>query len=183
VAGAALIAVAAPLLITPSAYAASDDTWDRLAQCESSGNWAINTGNGYHGGLQFSPRTWTGFGGGEFASKAYQATRAQQIVVAERVLASQGWNAWPSCSRKLGIRGEAASQRRAPAAEPAREAAPAPRARGASSGLPAGYRVQPRDTLSKLAQRYSIPGGWRTIARANPQLANPNMIVVGQRLS
>lgn len=78
--------------------------WDRLAQCESGGNWAINTGNGYHGGLQFHPQTWTGHGGGEFAPTANQATREQQIIVAERVLATQGWGAWPACSSKLGLR-------------------------------------------------------------------------------
>ncbi|MGI9000942.1 MAG: transglycosylase family protein [Pseudonocardia sp.] len=94
-----------PLVIAaPAAHAASDATWDRIAQCESGGRWDINTGNGYHGGLQFSPRTWRAFGGREFAPHAYQATRAEQIVVAERVLAKQGWGAWPACSRKVGLR-------------------------------------------------------------------------------
>lgn len=78
--------------------------WDRVAQCESGGNWSINTGNPYSGGLQFLPSTWQAFGGNEFAPAAHQATRAQQIVVAERVLAGQGWGAWPACSAKLGLR-------------------------------------------------------------------------------
>jgi resuscitation-promoting factor RpfA len=78
--------------------------WDRLAQCESSGNWAINSGNGFYGGLQFLPATWDGFGGGAFAPRADLASREQQIIVAERVLARQGWGAWPECSRKLGLR-------------------------------------------------------------------------------
>ncbi len=78
--------------------------WDRLAQCESGGNWSINTGNPYSGGLQFLPSTWQAFGGNEFAPAAHQATRAQQIVVAERILAGQGWGAWPACSAKLGLR-------------------------------------------------------------------------------
>lgn len=78
--------------------------WDRLAQCESGGNWSINTGNPYSGGLQFLPSTWNGYGGGEFAPAAHQATRAQQIVVAERVLDGQGWGAWPACSAQLGLR-------------------------------------------------------------------------------
>jgi hypothetical protein len=78
--------------------------WDDLAQCEAGGNWAANTGNGYYGGLQFSGSTWTASGGGEFAPTANLASREQQIVVAERVLASQGWGAWPSCSSKLGLR-------------------------------------------------------------------------------
>ncbi|WP_170977668.1 transglycosylase family protein, partial [Blastococcus sp. CCUG 61487] len=75
--------------------------WDAVARCESGGNWSINTGNGYYGGLQFSARTWTGFGGGEFAPRADLATREQQIAVAERVLAVQGRGAWPTCGRYL----------------------------------------------------------------------------------
>lgn len=82
----------------------SNTVWDKLAVCESSGRWQINTGNGFYGGLQFHPDTWTGFGGGAFAPRADLATREQQILVAERVLARQGWNAWPECSRKLGLR-------------------------------------------------------------------------------
>jgi resuscitation-promoting factor RpfA len=82
----------------------SNTVWDKLAQCESSGQWRINTGNGFYGGLQFLPATWLDFGGGAFAPRADLATREQQIIVAERVLAKQGWNAWPECSRKLGLR-------------------------------------------------------------------------------
>ncbi|MCV7057643.1 transglycosylase family protein, partial [Mycolicibacterium gilvum] len=83
------------------AGAATDGEWDRVASCESGGNWAINTGNGYHGGLQFSPSTWSGHGGGEFAPAAYLATKEEQIAVAERVLASQGKGAWPTCGKVL----------------------------------------------------------------------------------
>ncbi|GEM30375.1 resuscitation-promoting factor Rpf1 [Nocardia neocaledoniensis NBRC 108232] len=86
-----------------NASAAPDSDWDRLAQCEAGGNWGINTGNGYQGGLQFSPSTWNAHGGGEYAATANQATREEQIAVAEKVLASQGWGAWPSCSAKLGL--------------------------------------------------------------------------------
>jgi resuscitation-promoting factor RpfA len=78
--------------------------WDDLAYCESGGDWAINTGNGYYGGLQFAQATWVGLGGEEFAPRADLASREQQIVVAERVLAVQGWGAWPACSRRLGLR-------------------------------------------------------------------------------
>ena len=78
--------------------------WDRLAQCESTGNWAINTGNGFHGGLQFTPQTWLAYGGGEYAPYAYQATREEQIAVAQKVQASQGWGAWPACTAKMGLR-------------------------------------------------------------------------------
>jgi hypothetical protein len=79
--------------------------WDLLAQCEAGGNWATNTGNGYHGGLQFHPGTWRSYGGTEFAPYAYLASREQQIVVAERILASHGgtFKAWPGCRRKLGL--------------------------------------------------------------------------------
>ncbi|MBC3761687.1 transglycosylase family protein [Quadrisphaera oryzae] len=75
--------------------------WDSIAQCESGGNWSINTGNGFYGGLQFSQGTWRAFGG---AGSASSATREQQIAVAQRVQAAQGWGAWPSCTRKLGLR-------------------------------------------------------------------------------
>jgi LysM repeat protein len=80
---------------------ASGSVWDRLAQCESGGNWGINTGNGYSGGLQFSAGTWRANGG---TGSAYNASRAEQIRVAERVQASQGWGAWPACSSSLGLR-------------------------------------------------------------------------------
>lgn len=93
----------AGVALAGNASAAPDSDWDALAQCEAGGNWGINTGNGYQGGLQFSPSTWNAHGGGEFASTANQATREQQIVIAEKVLASQGWGAWPSCSSSLGL--------------------------------------------------------------------------------
>ena len=84
--------------------APSGSVWDRIAQCESGGNWSINTGNGYHGGLQFSGQTWRAFGGGKYAPTADQASRAQQIDIAKKVQANQGWGAWPACTSKLGIR-------------------------------------------------------------------------------
>ncbi|MFT4044796.1 MAG: transglycosylase family protein [Gordonia sp. (in: high G+C Gram-positive bacteria)] len=89
------------LLSTGTAHAATDSEWDQVAQCESGGNWAINTGNGYQGGLQFSPSTWVANGGGQFAPSADQATKEQQITVAERVLATQGKGAWPVCGGGL----------------------------------------------------------------------------------
>jgi hypothetical protein len=106
------------------AAAAPDSEWDRVAACESGGNWAINTGNGYHGGLQFSQGTWAAHGGGEFATSANQATRDQQIAVAERVLATQGRGAWPVCGRGLS----AATPRNvvADAPAPAPDAPPPP---------------------------------------------------------
>lgn len=78
--------------------------WDRLAQCEASGNWAANTGNGYYGGLQFNKGTWNAYGGGRYAAYPHQASREEQIAVAERVRDSRGgYGAWPACSRKLGL--------------------------------------------------------------------------------
>lgn len=94
----------APAPSARPSVSAGSSVWDQIAQCESGGNWAINTGNGYSGGLQFAHSSWTGFGGREFAPMAWQASREQQIVVAERILASQGWGAWPACTRKLGLR-------------------------------------------------------------------------------
>jgi hypothetical protein len=82
---------------------AAGSVWDVVAKCESGGNWAINTGNGYYGGLQFSPSTWRSFGGGKFAPRADLATRAEQIVTAQRVLVSQGPGAWPTCSQRAGL--------------------------------------------------------------------------------
>ena len=94
--------IGTPLAAAPAAQAETGGTvWDKLAQCESTGNWAINTGNGFSGGLQFTPGTWRAFGG---TGVAHHASREQQIVVAERILDDVGWGAWPACSRKLGLR-------------------------------------------------------------------------------
>ena len=99
------VAVLVPTLaLAAPASAATDSTWDRVAQCESSGNWAINTGNGYFGGLQFSQSTWDEYGGGAYASRADLATRSQQIVIAEKTLAGQGWGAW-TCAAIVGATG------------------------------------------------------------------------------
>lgn len=78
--------------------------WGCVAECESGGDWHANTGNGFYGGLQFTQQTWAGFGGTQYAPRADLATREQQIAVAEKVQAAQGWGAWPSCTSKLGLR-------------------------------------------------------------------------------
>lgn len=83
---------------------ADGSVWDAIAACESGGNWSINTGNGYQGGLQFNQSTWAAYGGTAYAPSADQATREQQIAVAERTQAAQGWGAWPACTAKLGLR-------------------------------------------------------------------------------
>ena len=86
-------------------YGRFGPVWDRLAQCESSGNWAINSGNGFYGGLQFLPATWDGFGGGAFAPRADLASReSSKSSWPSASSPKQGWNAWPECSRKLGLR-------------------------------------------------------------------------------
>ncbi|UXA06014.1 transglycosylase family protein [Mycobacterium sp. SMC-2] len=89
------------IALAGQAAAATDGEWDQVARCESGGNWAINTGNGYHGGVQFSASTWASHGGGQYAPSAELATRDQQIAVAERVLATQGRGAWPVCGGPL----------------------------------------------------------------------------------
>ena len=79
---------------------AGGSVWDRLAQCESGGNWSINTGNGFYGGLQFTLSSWRAVGGSGLPS---QARREEQIMRAEKLKASQGWGAWPACSAQLGL--------------------------------------------------------------------------------
>ena len=101
---AALAALTTVAAVDAPAHAASTRTWDRLAQCESSGRWHINTGNGYYGGLQISRSTWKGYGGGKYAALPSRATKREQIVVAERIRHHQGWRAWPSCSTRLNLR-------------------------------------------------------------------------------
>ena len=95
---------AAPAAVAPRAVTyAGTSVWDDLARCESGGNWAANTGNGYYGGLQFSHGTWHGYGGGEFAEYPHEATREEQILVAERLRAARGYQPWPACRVKLGL--------------------------------------------------------------------------------
>ncbi|MET9616610.1 MULTISPECIES: transglycosylase family protein [Streptomycetaceae] len=102
-AGAVLALPVAGLVTATSASAAPASTWDKVAQCEATGNWAINTGNGFYGGLQFTSSTWAAFGGTAYAPQAHQATKAQQIAIGEKVLAAQGPGAWPVCSVKAGL--------------------------------------------------------------------------------
>jgi resuscitation-promoting factor RpfB len=88
----------------PQPVISDGEVWDRLAQCEAGGNWAINTGNGYYGGLQFNKSTWDSNGGGQYAAYAHQATREQQIAIATKVRDNRGgYGAWPACARKLGL--------------------------------------------------------------------------------
>ncbi|APT91259.1 hypothetical protein CSPHI_09850 [Corynebacterium sphenisci DSM 44792] len=160
-------------LLAPAANAAPYSDWERLAQCESGGNWSINTGNGYYGGLQFSASTWNGYGGGEFAPYASQATKDQQIWVAEKVLAAQGWGAWPACSAKLGLHSSANTSRPKPvngttshgtaAPKPKHQAAPAPKAEAnpveaiaAIAGDPSGVAGDPAAAIARLGEASDI---------------------------
>jgi LysM repeat protein len=161
------VAAGAPLVLAGTASAAPESAWDKLAQCESGGNWSINTGNGYYGGIQFNARTWHAFGG---TGLPHQASKAQQIAVAERTLAAQGWNAWPACSRKMGVRGHAA--------EPGKTAAPtAEKASAKTSG--GNYTVKRGDTLGRIAKAKGT--SVKALVAANG-LANAHVLKVGQSL-
>ncbi|WP_435084049.1 transglycosylase family protein [Gordonia hongkongensis] len=118
--------------VLPAADVVTAADWDAVAKHESGGNWKINTGNGYYGGLQFAASTWTGAGGGQYAPTADKATREQQMEVANRVLGSQGWGAWPTTSKTAGVTGK----KPAPAGTFLNAAAVPPPA-GAPSGPPA----------------------------------------------
>ncbi|WP_420099611.1 transglycosylase family protein [Corynebacterium sp.] len=87
-----------------AAAVAGGSVWDELVQCEATGDWSANTGNGFSGGLQFTPSTWAAYGGTEYAPEAHMASREEQIAVAEKVQAAQGWGAWPACTSKMGLR-------------------------------------------------------------------------------
>ncbi|MBP3035627.1 transglycosylase family protein [Arthrobacter sp. zg-ZUI100] len=205
---AALSGAGLALTAVPS-QAAEPSTWDALAQCESGGNWNTSTGNGYSGGLQFDPKTWAAYGGsGDPAS----ASREQQIAVAERVLAGQGWGAWPACSAKLGLSGGAtgsvSTQSQAPQATQeyvAPQAAPAPvqetvpvetytvpQTAAPEAAVPQApvqdvsgetYTVQSGDTLSTIAEKLGIEGGWEALHNANiDTIIHPDLITTGQVL-
>ena len=177
-----------PLTASP-AGAATTATWDRLARCESGGNWHINTGNGYYGGLQFSYGTWLSNGGGKYASRADKATKREQIAVAERLLRNRGWAPWPACSRKLGLdRADAkgtpsgtATASRSKARKVSTKAQPVT-TRRASGKV---YTVRRGDTLSGIAARKQVPGGWHRLYKINKRTigSNPGLIHPGQRLA
>jgi resuscitation-promoting factor RpfA len=184
VAAAPLIVAGVPLAAASPAAAAPESTWDRLAECESSGNWSINTGNGYYGGLQFSQGSWEWVGGTEYAPRADLASKSEQIAAAERLLDLQGWGAWPACSAELGLseadkEGSAPAPVAAPDPEPVREEPRASR----SSSRGGSHVVRPGETLSQIARDHGVSGGWEAVYAANRSvIANPNVIYIGQRL-
>jgi LysM repeat protein len=161
-------------VLTGSAQAA-EHNWDGVAQCESSGNWSINTGNGYYGGLQFSQSTWEAYGGLEYAPRADLATKEEQIIVAERTLDGQGIGAWPTCGQYLTDA--------APAVEPVAEPVAQPVSAPAAPAATGSYTVQSGDTLEGIATAQGIEGGWEALFEMNrDRISDPNLIYVGQVL-
>ncbi|MFJ2819331.1 transglycosylase family protein [Streptomyces sp. NPDC087294] len=202
-AGAALLAPLGLLAASGNAAAADGGVWDRIAQCESGGNWHINTGNSYYGGLQFSASTWRAYGGSAYAATADGATREQQIAVATKVQAAQGWGAWPVCSARAGASGNAPAAS-APRTESAPKQTPrtsAPRSttestsskqqnrssdsasRSASRGADGDYTVRRGDTLSTIADLHGT--SWQRLYAANKAVigGDPDLIVPGQQLN
>ncbi|WP_327357155.1 transglycosylase family protein [Streptomyces sp. NBC_01304] len=152
--------------------------WSCLAECESSGRWHIATGNGYYGGLQFWQPTWEEHGGLVYAPRADLATREEQIKVAEAVLRNQGWEAWPVCSKLYRLDQPASAL---PAKLPARPKPPvAPKPQDGRRL----HTVKPGETLSAIAQRYRVKGGWYALYQANRLMigAHPDRLNVGTLL-
>ncbi|HET7305673.1 MAG TPA: transglycosylase family protein [Segeticoccus sp.] len=210
-AGAATLA-AGVAFSAPAANAAPSGVWDRVAACESGGNWSINTGNGFYGGLQFTQSTWAAFGGTSYAPRADMASKSAQIAVAQKVLATQGPGAWPVCSVQAGLTsGNGGTSAPAPAPEPqaAPEPAPAPQPEPAPQPAPRQesapsrsvdrapvqppapaydgptkhVKVQSGDTLSKLAKKYDL-SGWKALWSINANhIKDPNLIFAGQTIN
>ncbi|MEU4133525.1 transglycosylase family protein [Streptomyces wuyuanensis] len=192
-AGVAGAAIAAPLMASGTASAATASEWDAVAQCESGGNWSINTGNGYYGGLQFSASTWAAYGGTAFAATADQASKSQQIQIAEKVLAGQGKGAWPNCGTGLSnasYDGAApapkAAEPKAKPAAPKRAEAPTSRSERAAAPVKKGdgeYTVKAGDTLSRIAEAEKVKGGWKKLFELNKDIVDDaNVIHPGQKL-
>ena len=205
IAAGVLALAGAATFIPTAANAADGSTWDALAQCESGGNWSINTGNGYYGGLQFSMPTWQANGG---VGNPADASREEQIRVAENVLATQGWGAWPTCSAQIGASGSAepapapaaapeepAPQEEAAPAPAAAPEAPAPEAPATAPAAPASYdlpdveasdetyTIESGDTLSIIADELDLEDGWLALFAVNQDdITDPNLIFAGQEI-
>jgi len=202
---AALTTIGVGLAAAP-AQAASESTWDAIAQCESSGNWSIDTGNGYYGGLQFSLSTWHAFGG---SGNPADASKSTQIAIAEKVLASQGWGAWPACSAQLGLSGHSGSVSSSSSDSSSSSPSSSSSSSSGSSSSDEStttsssssvdtaasrpvehvklsgktYTVRSGDTLSKIAAKLHTHGGWQRLADANASsVPNPDLIFPGQKL-
>ncbi|WBB69364.1 transglycosylase family protein [Micromonospora sp. WMMD812] len=182
----------AVVLFGTAAPAQAAVNWDAIAQCESGGNWHINTGNGYYGGLQFSQSTWKGYGGTRYAARADLASRGEQIAVAEKVLDGQGIGAWPTCGKKGGSTSKSTgkstttSERSSGGAKSGGENSGT---RGDRRSAPTtsgdAYVVRPGDTLSQIADAHDVSGGWESLYQRNKQVVgdDPGLILPGQRLS
>ena len=184
-------AFALPIVgMTTTAHAATEEQWDNVAECESGGNWHINTGNGYYGGLQFTQGTWANYGGRAYAARADLATRGEQITVANRVQAAQGWGAWPVCSQYAGpARQESWSSGSSTQATSAHRGSSTQRTDIRRASNPAKhtramYVVKAGDSLSAIAAKHDVRGGWRKLYRHNRTLIgnNPSLIQVGMHL-
>ncbi|MGW6026527.1 transglycosylase family protein [Streptomyces sp. NPDC055099] len=187
--------MALPLIGTGTAEAADVDTWNKVAACESTNNWSINTGNGYYGGLQFKQSTWEAYGGTAYAPRADRATKHQQIAVAEKVLKAQGPQAWPVCSERAGLTRGGDAPDITPMSAPKKAAAKAPQREvkdvkpevtpQSTAGRGQMYTVVRGDTLSGIADERRVSGGWRQLYEANRSTigADPDLITPGQRLA
>lgn len=190
------IAVGTPLAIAATPAQASSVNWDAIAQCESGGNWSTNTGNGFYGGLQFTPGTWKAYGG---TGSPQNASREQQIQVAERILQGQGIGAWPVCGKRGGSSQSftgthtqgSTPQKKTTTPAPQRFTAVAPSATSApsSAGVPSSnpngdYTVVSGDSLSKIASQLGTPGGWQHLQQLNTKyVPNADLILVGQKIA
>lgn len=193
--------VAAPFVVAAPANAASPSTWDKVAECESSGNWNTSTGNGFSGGLQFTPSTWKSYGGTQYASQAKDASREQQIAVAERILQGQGPNAWPNCGKKAGLtkgsglenqnvskgsKGSESSQSsksQSSKSQSSKQDSGKSKKSGSNSARPAKdmYTVSEGDTLGKIGSKLGVD--WKDLFSKNKgDLQDPNTIKPGQQL-
>ncbi len=191
-AGTAGAAFALPLMSASTAKAASVDTWEQVAACESSGNWGINTGNGYYGGLQFSQSSWQAAGGTEYAPRADLASKTEQIATAEELLDMQGPGAWPVCGSEGGLTAGAPPADVAPEpstpepeAPPQQPQEPAQPPAQPQTPQPSGsvYTVQSGDTLSAIAVAYGT--SWQQIHQDNRSVVgdDPDFILPGQQLT
>src|SRR5699024_6694597 len=184
---AATAAMAVPFMGLASPASASDGTnWDAVAQCESGGNWSTNTGNGYSGGLQFSQQTWQANGG---SGSPANASKQEQIRVAENVKQSQGMGAWPVCGAKGGQAGasqQSQQPRQQPQQQPQQQAPQQQQPQQQPQQIPAGSgddTVKSGDTLGKIAKKENVEGGWKSLYNDNSGIISaPALIYAGQKL-
>jgi nucleoid-associated protein YgaU len=174
--------MAASVIAPTAANAATNAQWDRVAHCESTDQWHDNTGNGYYGGLQFSYSTWSSYDNHHYASRADLASRTQQIEVANRVLDSQGWGAWPVCSQYRGEPGPTHTHHSHSAAAHTHHSHSTKAHKG--HGKTHEYTVKSGDTLSEIATKHHVKGGWQALYHHNRHVigANPSLIRVGMKL-